>query len=288
MVLLGWQHVVDFVVLASAFYLVLLWARKNRALRIAVAALSLHVAAVVASRFGVTATVWVLDGAALLLALVLFVLFQPEVRHTLVYIDRVLSFGHPDRRALTGVHRAISEAAFALAEKGLGALLVITGGAPISDEVAHGGVVLDAVVSRETLEAIFLKDSRLHDGAVVVESDRITRAGALLPLTRRTEIATYLGARHRAALGLAECGDVSVLVVSEERGEVSLVYGREIRRIESLDELLRMLEESHGRPSAETRIGLRELVLSHLTLKISAAALAGLLLAVSFLENQQP
>ena len=284
----NWQRFIDFVVLASALYFVLLWAQKNRALRIAVAALSFHVTASVASQFGLVATAWALDGAALLLILVLFVLFQPEVRHTLVYIDRALSFGRPHRRVLTESHRAISEAAFALAGEGMGALLVITSEAHISEEVAHGGITLNAKISRELLEAIFLKDSRLHDGAVVIVGDRIARARVLLPLTRRTDLPSHFGTRHRAAMGLAECCDVPVLVVSEERREVSLTHGQEIRLAERPEDLLRMLEELHERPGvAATRTNVRQILFSHPTLKIGAAALAGLIWAI-FLGNQQP
>jgi len=285
---LYWQRAVDFAVLASTLYLVLLWAQKNRALRIAVAALFLHAAAVVASRFELMATRWVLDGAAFLLVLVLFVLFQPEVRHTLVRIDRALSLGRAHRRVLTDVHRAISEAAFALAGQGLGALLVITGDSSVSEEVAHGGEDLDAKVSRDLLEAIFRKESRLHDGAVIIEGSRIARAGVLLPLTRRLDLPSHFGTRHRAALGLAECCDVPVLVVSEERGEVGLTQQREIRPAGSPEDLMWMLEDLHERPRAVTRMSMRQILISHPTLKIGAVALAGLIWTIFFLENPHP
>ena len=169
------------------------WNRANASRAGGFFVICLHISAVLASYFGLVITGWVLDGASLVAILMLLVVFQPEVRHALVDLERALSLGRR-RGVLTSVCRAISDAAFVMAGERLGALIVIAGKGPVSKAVAHGGIALDAEVSMEILEAIFLKGSLVHDGAVIIEADRISRAGVLLPLTRRQDIASHFGA----------------------------------------------------------------------------------------------
>jgi hypothetical protein len=94
--------------------------------------------------------------------------------------------------------------------------------------------------------SIFFPDNPVHDGAAVIEGDRITRVGAILPLSRRDDLPSHLGTRHRAALGLTEASDAVVVVVSEQRGEVSLARGSRLRPIASRRKLVQKLEEHFG------------------------------------------
>lgn len=279
-----WQDAVDLGLLALVLYAALLWAQKARAVRIAFVIVFLHVAGVTASCIGLTMTAWMLHGASLVALVMLFVLFQPEVRHSVISLISGFSRGAVSHSPLAGTHEAISDAAFALAERGRGALIVLARSGPFSEGVAHGGTPLSAKVSLELLEAVFSKDSRLHDGAAVVEGDRITRAGVLLPVTSRTDVPTQFGLRHRAAMGLAECCDAVAIVVSEERGEVRLVYKRHVSAVESSVALFHQLQELQRRPGPLFTPRMRRPTLANLGLALAAMLLAGLVWMVGLLE----
>jgi uncharacterized protein (TIGR00159 family) len=282
---LRWQSAVDLAVLTLTLYAVLRWAQRARAVRIAFLIVSLHVAAVSTSYFGLGVTAWVLHGASLIALVVLFVLFQPEVRHSVIFLVSAVSKRGGSRPSLAAVHEAISNAAFALAEKHRGALIALAQSGPFSQGVAHGGISLDAKVSAELLEAIFLRDSPLHDGAAVVEGDRIARAGVLLPVASRTDIPSYLGARHRAAVGLAECCDALIVVVSEERGEVRLVCGRQIQPIENATALFNRLQDLEEGTSRRDSPHIRRPALADIRLALAAAVLAGLVWLTRLLQT---
>ena len=273
MPLIRWQSAADFFVLAAAIYVLLRWAKQARAVRIALAILGLNAGALLARKYDLTITRWVLSTAGLLAVAVLLVVFQPELRHTFMRLDAVIRSGWRDRGTAEPARRAIVEAAFSLAGQRIGALIVLVRRASIA-ELIQGGTRLGAEVTRELLEAIFQKTSPLHDGAAIVEAHTITRAGAVLPLTQRSDVPELYGTRHRAAMGLADRSDALVIAVSEERGTVTLMQDGRFLGIsgpEQLAELLRRLEtDSPASWPARARLALT----SNLRLKLAAAGLA--------------
>jgi uncharacterized protein (TIGR00159 family) len=281
---LQWQDVLDLAVLALATYAVLLWARKARAVRIALVIVCLHVAAVSTSHVGLAMTAWVLHGASLIAVVMLFVLFQPEVRHGVILLISALPRAGGANAALAGAHEAISDAAFALAEKRLGALIAVARSGPFSEGVAHGGVTLGANVSSQLLQSVFSGDSPLHDGAVVVEGDRITRAGVLLPVSSRPDIPGHFGTRHRAAVGLVECCDALAVAVSEERGEVRLFHKRGIWPMESASALFHRLQKLQERASDRSPVRIWQAAFADPGLALAALVLASLVWLVRLLE----
>ena len=167
------------------------------------------------------------------------VLFQADLRRALAELGRssrllrlVARLGQDDRAAQLGVIDAIVKAALELARRRVGALVVVERSADLSDVVGSGRR-LDAAVSPEILVAIFQPASPIHDGAAVVQGSRVAAAACLLPLSAGAA-APELGTRHRAAIGLAEEVDAAVVVVSEERGEVSVALDGALHR--ALDE----------------------------------------------------
>jgi uncharacterized protein (TIGR00159 family) len=233
---LRWQSVVDFAVLAPSIYLLLRWSRDARALRVTIGILALEAGALVAGRFDLVITVWVLHAAAVGAGVVLIVVFQPELRHALSMLEVGLKRSD-GRDALSQALEVVSDAAFSLAEAGRGALLVLTRYDSVN-ELVQGGVPLGGHVSPEILEAVFRKVSPVHDGATIVEGDRITRVGALLPLSHSEKLPRKWGTRHRAGMGLAERSDAVVVVASEERGDVTLMRDGTSRRFDSATDLL--------------------------------------------------
>ena len=168
--------------------------------------------------------------------LALIVLFQPELRHVLEQLGRnkLGSLGRTlsDEEAQQSIRRSIEEvckACMSMSNAKVGALIVFENKTILNDVVDSGSTV-DAVVSREMLENIFYPKAPLHDGAVVIRDGRIHSAACILPLTKNTNISLALGTRHRAAIGLSENSDATIVVVSEETGTVSVASKGNLKR----------------------------------------------------------
>jgi uncharacterized protein (TIGR00159 family) len=280
--MLRWQSLVDFLVLTMAFYALLRWAHSTRALRIALGVVGVHALALLARNLDLVVTSWVLDSAALLAVALLLLIFQPELRRAFMRLDSALRYWPRPPLPLSSTNRAIADAMFDLARERLGALVVIVRRDTIA-ELLDGGVTLEAEISPELLRAVFQKASPLHDGAVVIDGERAVNAGVVLPLTQRQNIASFYGTRHRAAMGLAERCDALVAVVSEERGEVSLMLGRDIRPQADREQFLRALEDLRSPDRSRPTDRFHRLLLSNIKLKLGAVGLAGLIWAMSFL-----
>jgi len=279
-----WQVVVDFLVLTVAFYALLRWASSARALRIALAVVGLHALALLAQRLDLVLTSWVLDGSSLLAVVLLLLIFQPELRRAFMRLDSALQYWPRPPSVVSQQNRAIADSAFDLARNRTGALIAMVRRDSIA-ELTEGGVILGSAISPELLIAIFQKVSPLHDGAVIVEGGRLTKAGVVLPLTQRQDVPASYGTRHRAGMGLAERCDALVTVVSEERGDVTLMQGRDLKHMEGSGELMAALEDLHegARENAATRF--RRFFLDNLPFKLAALGLAGLIWSMSYLAS---
>jgi uncharacterized protein (TIGR00159 family) len=271
-----WRGIIDSLVLALAIYLVLRWGREARAFRVSLAIVGLRVGAVVARQVGLPLTAWVLDAATLVALILGLIVFQSELRGALVRLD-VTGWLLPHRvSAVEPSVQAIATAAFSLARARRGALIVIAGQEPL-DDLVEGGVPLGGAISTEILEAIFRKVSPVHDGATIIQGDHIARVSVLLPLTRRRDVLRHYGTRHRAALGLAERSDATVIVVSEERGEVSLARGHQIEVVDGPEALVQAVRRLPEPVCPEPARRLRQIVLDDLALKATALGLVALL-----------
>ena len=274
---LRWQSVVDFCVVSIAIYLLMLWGQHARALRIAVGIVGLRATALLAQQFDFILTAWVFDAASIIAFVLLLVIFQPELRHALLLLDfgikRHRTSLDPSSTALVSV----CDAAFALALSGRGALIVVVRRDSV-DSLVSGGVPLGGAVSREIIEAIFRKVSPVHDGATIIESGRIARVGVILPLTEARDLPGSFGTRHRAALGLAERCDAAVVVVSEERGTVTLVHDHQSEEQPHVEHLVHRLGQLYQAPP---RVG-RPAIFKNLWLKSTAIAFAAIIWFISF------
>jgi uncharacterized protein (TIGR00159 family) len=242
-----WQSLVDFVVLAAAIDLLLRWSRRARALRLALTILALRIAALLARELSLLITSWVLDAATVVALLALLVVFQPELRRALMRLDP-RGFANADDS--TPTLALVALAAVALAKARSGALIVIVRRDAIG-ELITDGVPVDAAVSAELLESVFQKGSPIHDGAVVIRDQRLVRAGAVLPLAQHVDVPGEYGTRHRAGLGLMERSDALVVVVSEERGEVTVMCGGHVTRCVNVDDVLPALMRFASEPAAD-------------------------------------
>lgn len=281
--MLRWQTIVDLAILAAAVYLFLKCTSGNRLRGLLLGTVALFGVSSLASRLDLPLAAWVFQSLGFVAILFLVTIFQSELRHLVMHSE-----GRFRRRRDPAVgasaQQAIASAAFSLASQRTGALLIIAREHSIR-ELAGGGIEIGGAISAPVLEALFQKGSPVHDGGVILELGRIARAGVLLPLTQRTDIPSCFGTRHRAALGICEGCDAWVVVVSEERGQVTLVHGTQWWQPATEAELLEFLRLGHQSPGAEPTPLLRGLVFGNLRQKLAAAAITGLVWTLSLLSS---
>jgi uncharacterized protein (TIGR00159 family) len=247
---------VDILLVTVVIYRIFRIIRGTRAVQILVGLAVLMVAYVGAEFFELFTLHWILNGFLSSIILVVVVLFQNDIRRALAHVGMNSLFRYRESAAMGA--QAIEElmkASVSLANKRIGALIVLERGTNLRDHV-EGGLEIGGRVSRELLLSIFLPYSPIHDGAVVIKDDKILWAGCFLPLTTRHDVDKELGTRHRAAVGITEETDAVVIVVSEERGAVSLALnGRITRDLEgaSLRRVLTRLFPPPGETTKERR-----------------------------------
>ncbi len=266
--------------LCLAFYIVLLWAKQTRALRFALMIVGLHAAAQLAGHFDLTISSWVFEGASLGVIGLVILLFQAELQHSILRWDSLVHLRFHAPAASVRTYDAIAAAMFAMAKSKIGALIVLTGSDPMNGLVSNG-LKIDAEVSTGLLEAIFRKESPIHDGAVIVEGERIAYARVVLPLTNRDDIPNEFGTRHRAAMGLAENSDALVLVASEERGQVVAIGGRQIHAIADEPALRQALYRIHPESPGTFASKAYRFLFSNLRYRLTALGLACLIWGIS-------
>lgn len=174
--------------------------------------------------------------------IILAVIFQADIRRAFLAMGR-RRIEPQLRDEEAGMIEELIKAASEMAEKRIGALIVIVRHFPI-DHLLEIGTQIEARVTSELLNSIFLPYSPIHDGAVIINGGKITMAGCLLPLSRNPDISKSFGTRHRAALGLSELVDAVVMVVSEETGKISLVHDGKINYDMTPVEIRRMLRRA--------------------------------------------
>jgi uncharacterized protein (TIGR00159 family) len=198
-----------------------------------------------AARFsGLSALIRILDSLSASAPIILAVIFQTDLRRTLLALGK----RSPARSDFEGDMEAVEELLKALqdmADKQIGALIVLVRHIPL-DHIINVGTQIDAKVTSELLNSIFLPYSPIHDGAVIIENGKLTKAGCLLPLSQNPDISKSFGTRHRAALGLSELSDSYIVVVSEETGKISLVHDAKISYDMEYGELRRTLKKALG------------------------------------------
>lgn len=221
----------DITLVAFVLYYVLLLIKGTRAMQMGVGLAFVFVLYQVAKRLGLVTLYAMLDTLLTSLVLIIVVIFQHDIRRALMRFGRRPLLA-PARSALEAqVIEEVVKAASSLAQKRIGGLIVFERDA-LLDEFIEPGTILDAGVSKELLYSIFLPsyENPLHDGAVIIRDGRVQQAGAFLPLSVSTKLDKAMGTRHRAAIGLSEDTDAAVVVISEERGAMSLCFNGNVVR----------------------------------------------------------
>lgn len=269
--LMRWQDAIDILVIATIIYWLYTWLQGTRALRILLAFAALAIFYFLALWFGFFMTTWILQYLWAVILVIMIVVFQAEIRQVLERISPLRFFlGRPeplDRLVLEEVIRTV----FDLARNRIGALLVFQR-SDIIDDYLKEGIALDGRISYEVLSSIFQPRSPAHDGAVIIKGGRIVSVGCYLPLSDNPNLPRYYGTRHRAGIGITEKSDALSLIVSEERGEISLAVDGQINLIHNPEEMRERLLNLLLRE--ERKKVWSSLVTTNLALKIGAIALS--------------
>jgi diadenylate cyclase len=235
-----WQDLLDIILTAILIYQLLLFLRGTQGIQILAGILILLLAYWGARRLDLFTVEWFLESFVKSLLLIIIILFQADIRRMLTRVGRRAFFrsGYSEPQVL----EEIAAAADALAKLKIGALFVIIRQGKLR-EFLEGGVNLDATISRELLMTLFWPNSPTHDGAVIISGDQILSAGCVLPLTQQSGLDKTLGTRHRAGIGITEQKDTVAVIVSEEKGQISLAQEGRLTDNLSRTQLLNSLNE---------------------------------------------
>lgn len=212
--------VLDILLVSVIVYRLLLIIKGTKAAQMLIGLGVLLIASLLSRYLELYTIDWLIQSFWAQAVIALIILFQPEIRRALAQMGEAQFLQFTSAEELKSLEEIV-RAAVALANRNIGALIVIERDTSLKDFV-EVGTPLDAKVSKELLMSIFHPASPIHDGAVVIKGNRIVAAGCFLPITLSPEVSRALGTRHRAGLGLAEETDAVVIVVSEETGMISL------------------------------------------------------------------
>ncbi len=257
---LRWTDFLEILILAYLFYHILVWIKDTRAWSLLKGILVVIIFVVLAAIFNMTTILWIVQNVTGLAVTAVVIILQPELRNAMEELGRkdflssIFSSdntGKQDGRFSDKTISEIVKACLAMAKVKTGALIVIAQNTPLN-EYERTGINVDGLVSSQLLINIFEKNTPLHDGAVIVDGNRVIAATCYLPLSDH-KLDKTLGTRHRAAVGISEETDSLTIIVSEETGDVSYAYKGYLRRNVDADGLRKRLEMLQNKEKQEEK-----------------------------------
>lgn len=221
--------VVDVVIVSFLLFKLFTMMKGTRAVHMFFGLIVLFIMSVAAQWLNLLALNWIISSLKTVWVIAFVIIFQPELRRALAAVGHNRFLSRLVKVQETGVIPEIVRAAARMADKGVGAIIVLEKDMGLKNYIETGTKV-DARVSAELIETIFSHNSPLHDGAVIIQADRMAAAGCILPLTQDQRLSAALGTRHRSAIGLTEESDAIVIVVSEETHAISYATGGKLKR----------------------------------------------------------
>lgn len=240
-----WQDILDILVVSYFIFRFYVLFRGTYVFRVIVGIGFLWIFQRIAGYMGLIVTSWAMQGIIAFAAIIIIIVFRNEIRNVLQAKNLgAILWGFSNKIAESPV-QIITSSVYEMAQKRIGALLVFPGKDDL-EELIQSGIPWKGVLSKEMIMSVFWPDNPVHDGAALIQGDRIVEVGAILPLSRRSDLPSFYGTRHRAALGLAERTDALIVVVSEESGRVVSVKGDQVNEIDSNIELEKILQSNTG------------------------------------------
>jgi diadenylate cyclase len=242
----GWRPALEILILGVGIYFAINFVRGTRGAPVVYGfVLLILTLSIVAGALQLDVLRWLLRSFVAFASMAVLIIFQPELRRILAELGtHPLFYASQEQRENIEI---IVQTAERLAKSRTGALIAMEQVVGLREAV-EGGVLVDCTATPEMLETIFFPNNAVHDGGVIIKSDRIAYAACIFPLTQRSDLNASLGTRHRAAIGLSEETDAVVVVVSEETGSISHVYKGQLVRGVGLEELRAFLTSVMVKP----------------------------------------
>lgn len=246
--LVTWRNflnVVDILVVTFFIYQLIKILRGTRAVQLLKGIAVIMLIKIVSFFLELQTVDWIVDLVIQWSVLAMIIIFQPELRRGLEHLGRGSIFNRAKRKVNPGENlvQQLAKAVQYMAKRRIGALISIQMDTEL-DEFIGTGIALDADISSELLINIFIPNTPLHDGAVIIRDYKLASAASYLPLSESTLISKELGTRHRAAIGLSEVTDAVTIIVSEETGGVSISYKGELLRELSKEDFEKFLSKN--------------------------------------------
>lgn len=222
----AWQVAIDILLVAVLFYWLIMLIRGSRALNIVLGLVFLAVVFAVSRWLQLLALGWLLDRFLTVILVAIPIIFQQELRRGLEKLGRTKFFLAQEAKEIDFIRSEIIEACVEMGKKRIGGLIVFKDEVSLKQYI-DTGILLNARITKELLLSIFNQQSPLHDGAAIIDQNRIVAAACVLPHSFK-EYSHKFGTRHKAALGLSETTDAKIIVVSEQRGTISFVSDGEM------------------------------------------------------------
>ncbi|HOW42884.1 MAG TPA: diadenylate cyclase CdaA [Candidatus Omnitrophota bacterium] len=243
MTVLHLKTALEICILWFVIYHILLFFEGTRAIQVLRGMIILLVAFFVIQQLQLGVLEWLMTKLFALAMLAFLILFQPEIRQGLARLGQQHLFKTVlAEQELDQILTELCSAVETLSKNRVGALIAIEKNDPLKPYIETGDLI-DSNVSSDLIQTIFTPNSLLHDGGVIVQAGRIAAAGCLFPLTANQELSRAFGTRHRAAIGLSEETDALIIIVSEERHDISLVFESKLYKDLSKEELLVKLKD---------------------------------------------
>ncbi|MEJ1294923.1 diadenylate cyclase CdaA [Latilactobacillus sakei] len=258
--LLTWRmlaNILDIIVVWYFIYKLIMLIRGTKAVRLFKGIMVIAIIKIVSWYLGLRTVSYIMDQFISWIVIALIVIFQPEIRRGLEHIGRgslLMRGNNPKLEKENNLIKALDKAIQYMSKRRIGALITIQMNTGLEDYI-ETGIDLDADVTGELLINIFIPNTPLHDGAVIIREDKIAVAAAYLPLSESNLIPKELGTRHRAAVGISEVTDALTIVVSEETGGVTLTKNNELMRDLTREDYLKYLN-SHLITQEEDKVSL--------------------------------
>lgn len=251
---IGILDILDIGLVSYVFYKLFMLIRGTRAKQLVKGIVLLLIITQVADWLNLNTINWILTNTLQVGFIALVIVFQPELRRALEYLGRtsMFSFANLEKDATNSdkVIKEIISACASLSRQKIGALIVFEQKTGL-DDMVDTGTTIDGYISSGLLINIFIPNTPLHDGSVIIEEYKIKAAGCFLPLTENKFLSKDIGTRHRAALGITECSDSVALIVSEETGYISYAVDGRLYRNIAVEELEKILSELYKVESKE-------------------------------------
>jgi uncharacterized protein (TIGR00159 family) len=235
--------IIDIAVVTFIIYQILLLIRGTRAVQMAVGLTVVVTMFYLSPWRELTTMAFLLENILPYFVFAIIVVFQQEIRRALTHFGKTPFLSGFSTIKRSDFYEEVVLATTTLAGKGTGALIVVERDVGLKNYI-ESGIALDSLVSYDLLVTVFDPSVPLHDGAVIIQEDRIAAAACFLPLTVNPRLSKELGTRHRAAIGVTEESDAVAIVVSEETSSISLAIGGKIERRLNADSLRRRLREA--------------------------------------------